>query len=90
MRKSSYIFILILLIMPVQAQVPDLPEYDPEIYYGYENGAAGIASSLLQVLKNDILDNETRDLLLDAVMNSMEAVWDHRTEVNGTKYATIY
>ena len=88
MRQHNFIFLLLLLVLPVQAQVPDLPEYDPEVYYGYENGAAGIASGLLQVIKSDLLDSDANNLLLDAVMNSMEAVWDHRTEVNDTKYAT--
>ncbi len=47
MKHYTLTILLLIVTTPTIAQIPDQPSVDFEIYYGYEWGAAGIASALI-------------------------------------------
>lgn len=87
-RISISLLLIMLCVHPIVAQIPDLPEKDQDVYYGFENGAAGIVSSLLKVINEHIISPEKEVKVLSVVKKSMESLWEHRTEIAGKKKAT--
>jgi len=89
LRKFIIIIFLMIILTPhsSNAQMPELPDYDPEVYYGYELGASGIASALLKVAEKNIFSDDANEIIINAVNRALEAVWSNRAEFNGTEYA---
>ena len=88
---GKYILLICLTLMLIPhgstAQMPELPIYDPEKYYGFELGTSGIASALLKVVENNIFSPEANQIIIDAVNHALNAVWDNRALFNGSQYA---
>ncbi len=89
MKKYILFVCLTLVLIPhsASAQMPVLPIFDPEVYYGLELGTSGIASALLKVVDNDIFSSDANKVILNAVNRALDAVWDSRAVFNGSQYA---
>lgn len=71
----------ILLFIPnpsVEAQVPNLPAEDDNVYHGTYWGAAGIAEGLLEIANNSILDEELNSEVEQLALDALDKVWDQR------------
>ncbi|MCY3411130.1 MAG: hypothetical protein INQ03_05765 [Candidatus Heimdallarchaeota archaeon] len=77
---------LVLPIQPTESVINLTFSLDTETYYGYELGATGIVSSLIDVLYNNLLPSRYDDIL-DLVTTTLQRIWDDRIEINGSKRA---
>ncbi len=63
------------------AQLPSLPDYDTETYYGYELGAAGITDTLIQFYHHGL----NSSVLRDVINSTLEKIWSSQIEFQGVK-----
>jgi len=70
-----------------QSDIPELPNFDNKIYFGYDYGATGIIDALTKIINIYPNLSPTIGILIN---DSLNKVWESRVSVNSTKYSVWF
>ncbi|MHA2504630.1 MAG: hypothetical protein ACXAE3_17385, partial [Candidatus Kariarchaeaceae archaeon] len=76
--------ILVIASLPVTSQTgPPASIVSDQAFYGFNWGAAGIATVLLELITLSELEQDYRDQARELALSALDAVWDNRLLYNG-------